>query len=66
MLQVPLAPIHVANTLPFPLLAVLRKNSQAITQYCKVPQGFEGGSGGQHTAAASLSADRRASPGAWR
>lgn len=35
-----LPPIHVANTLPFPLLAVLRMNSQAITQYCKVPQGF--------------------------
>lgn len=36
-----LPPIHVANTWPFPLLAVLRMNSQAITQYCKVPQGFE-------------------------
>lgn len=35
-MQVVLAPIRVANTLPSPLLAVLKMNSQAITQYCKV------------------------------
>lgn len=34
--QIALAPIRVANTLPSPLIAVLRMNSQAITQYCKV------------------------------
>lgn len=36
ILQVALAPIRVADTFPSPLLAVLKVNSQAITQYCKV------------------------------
>lgn len=60
-MRVPLAPIHVANTLSFPLLAVLRMNSQAITQYCKVPQGFEGSARRPAPRVASERARRHAS-----
>lgn len=42
-------------TWPLPLLAVLRMNSQAITQYCKVPRDFEGGDAEASTQLRSLS-----------